>query len=95
LNKLKDLLGSSITKKLDEIRFSTVLPFIEGDLLDIGCGMNELVRDYYKKGIGVDVDSRGGDDVLIVKDSSKLEFEDKSFDTATILAALNHIVKLI
>jgi len=80
-----------ITRDLDGIRFKTVLPFIEGDLLDIGCGMNGLVRDYYKKGLGVDIDGRGGDDVLIVKDSSKLEFKDKSFDTVTILAALNHI----
>ncbi len=91
MNKLKRLLGSSIKKKLNDIRFKKVLPFIEGNLLDMGCGMNELVKDYYKKGIGVDVDGRGGDDVLIVKDSSKLEFEDKSFDTITILACLNHI----
>ena len=77
-----------ITRKLDEIRFKKILPYIEGDLLDIACGLNELVRDYYKKGIGIDIDGRGGDDVLVVKDSSKLDFEDKSFDTVTILAAL-------
>ena len=88
---LRFIEGDIITRKLFEIRFKKILPFIEGNLLDIACGMNELVRDYYKKGIGVDIDSRGGDDVLIVKDSSKLEFEDKSFDTITIIAALNHI----
>ena len=71
-------------------RIRVVLPFIKGKLLDIGCGENELVRSYPDKGIGVDVYPWDNVD-LIVKDAAKLPFDDKSFDTATIVAALNHI----
>lgn len=88
---MKDWLGRVSTAKLNDIRFTTVLPYIEGSLLDIGCGKNELVREYYGSGVGVDVDSRGIKDVVVVKDTSKLSFADGSFDTVSILAALNHI----
>lgn len=66
-----------------------MIPLIEGYLLDIGCGMNELVRSY-QNGIGVDV-YQWGDVDLVVSDTASLPYEDNSFDTITILAALNHI----
>lgn len=52
---MKDKLG----KKLEGVRISTVLPYIKGDLLDIGCGMNNLTK-LYGAGIGVDVHDWGG-----------------------------------
>ena len=83
---MKDKVGRVLLDK----RIKTVLPHVEGSLLDIGCGTNELVRSYSGKGIGVDVYQWGDVDV-VVEDTAKLPFDDKSFDTITIIAALNHI----
>lgn len=83
---MKDTVGRILLDK----RIKTVLPHVEGSLLDIGCGTNELVRTYNQKGIGVDVYQWGDVDV-IVEDTSKLPFDDNTFDTVTIIAALNHI----
>lgn len=70
-------------------RISAVLPFIKGKLLDIGCGTNQLVRRY-GNGTGVDVYPWENID-LLVEDTSKLPFKAETFDTITIIAALNHI----
>lgn len=82
---MNDFLG----KILNNYRIKNVMPHINGKLLDIGCGYNKLVR-LYKNGIGVDVFDWGDVD-LIVEDTSKLPFADKSFDTICIIASLNHI----
>ncbi len=74
---------------LEEERIAAVLPHISGYLLDVGCGPNKLVKEY-RNGIGVDIFDWGGD-AVIVQDTSCLPFEDALFDTATIIAALNHI----
>jgi len=66
-----------------------ILPYVKGDLLDIGCGTNELVKQF-GDGIGVDV-FQWGDVNLVVEDTSNLPYKDESFDTVTIIAALNHI----
>lgn len=76
-------------------RAKVVLPRVRGRLLDIGCGTNDLVRQYNlahgrQCGVGVDVYSWPGVD-LVVEDTSSLPFPDESFDTITIVAALNHI----
>jgi len=81
-----DRLGKYNLKK----RIECVLPHIKGELLDIGCGGNYLVKSYHGKGTGVDVHDWDGADIVI-EDSSKLPFEDELMDTVTILAALNHI----
>ena len=70
-------------------RNRTVLPHVQGRLLDIGCGMNQLVRQY-GNAVGCDV-YQWGDVDLVVEDSSDLPFDAASFDTVTIIAALNHI----
>lgn len=49
-----------------------------------------LVRSYSGKGIGVDIAQTGHVDVVI-EDAANLEFNDESFDTVSIIAALNHI----
>lgn len=71
-------------------RIDYALNFVQGRLLDVGCGRNNLVRKYRGFGVGVDVFdwSKGA---LILRDTSRLPFLDRSFDTVTVLAALNHI----
>jgi ubiquinone/menaquinone biosynthesis C-methylase UbiE len=70
-------------------RIKAVLPYIRGSLLDIGCGTNKLVKKH-GEGIGVDIYQWGEVD-LVVENTAKLPFKDSSFDTITIIAALNHI----
>jgi len=83
---MKDLVG----KYLLNWRIKAVSMHVRGRLLDIGCGTNDLVRTYEGEGAGVDVYQWGTVD-WVVEDSSKLPFEDNSFDTVSIIAALNHI----
>ncbi|MDY6934529.1 MAG: methyltransferase domain-containing protein [Spirochaetota bacterium] len=80
-----DLLGEFLLNW----RIKVVLPYIHGRLMDIGCGTNKLVKQY-GNGIGVDVYQFGGAD-LILKDTSKIPYDNESFDTITIIASLNHI----
>jgi len=70
-------------------RIRTVLPQIQGRLLDVGCGTNKLVKTY-GNGIGIDVHQFGGAD-LILSDTSKTPFSDNEFNTITIIATLNHV----
>jgi len=74
---------------LERRRIEMTLAHVKGRLLDIGCGNNRLVRTY-GNGIGVDVYPWEGVD-LVVQDSAKLPFPDKSFDTVSFVACLNHI----
>ena len=82
---MHDALG----KALSEQRMKAVLPHISGRLLDLGCGSNTLVR-LYANGVGVDVHPWPGADI-VVDDSAALSWESQSFDTITIIAALNHM----
>lgn len=77
-------------KILERERIKQTLPYLEGRLLDIGCGCNNLVRNYKGEGIGVDIFPWEGVN-LVVTDSAKLNFPDESFDRITFLASLNHI----
>ena len=74
---------------VEKIRLNHVLPHIRGKLLDIGCGYNNLVR-LYGSGIGVDVYPWANIQALVSEDTL-LPFSNASFDTVTIVAALNHI----
>ncbi len=82
---MHDSLGEALAKR----RVKAVLPHIRGRLLDVGCGSNRLVR-HYANGVGVDVYPWPGADV-IVNDTAALQWQSESFDTVTIVAALNHI----
>src|SRR5690606_38498932 len=82
-------MNDPVGKRLELIRIKKVLPHIEGNLLDIGCGNNKLTK-LYGSGIGVDVYDWGNVD-MIVEDSSRIGLPDNSFNTISILAALNHI----
>lgn len=83
---MEDRLGLALMRR----RIEAVLPHIQGRLLDIGCGTNELVKAYTGEGTGVDVYPWEGTD-LVVDDTADLPYAASSFDTVTIIAALNHI----
>ncbi len=80
-----------IVEYLKEKRITEVCKYINGRLLDIGCGDNTLVRKYYPNGLGIDVVNYWRNVDLVVESSSSIPFADNSFDTITIVAALNHI----
>ena len=82
---MHDALGEALAKR----RIGAVLPHVTGRLLDVGCGSNRLVR-HYANGVGVDVYPWPGADV-VVRDTAALGWASESFDTITIIAALNHI----
>ena len=73
---------------LESWRLSVVKSHIRGRLLDIGCGYNNLVKEY---GFGVGVDVYAWDDINVQSQGCRLPFRDKSFETVTIIAALNYI----
>lgn len=75
---------------LKDQRHDGVLPHVRGELLDIGCGTNELVRRH-GRGIGVDVFDWKARNMIVVEDTSRLPFASKNFDTVTLVACLNHI----
>jgi len=75
---------------LDMERLLVTLPLVRGRLLDVGCGDNLLVAAY-GMGTGVDIVDWGYVDRILPEDGT-LPFADETFDTVTILAALNHIV---
>lgn len=77
---------------IDEERVAMVLSRCRGRVLDIGCGMNELIKRYRSQrrmAIGVDVYPWPGADAVC--DTTRLPFPDNTFDTITLLACLNHI----
>jgi SAM-dependent methyltransferase len=74
---------------LEPWRHRVVLPFVRGRLLDLACGYNNLTRAH-GSGLGADVFPWEGIDIRI-GDAAQLPFRDGSFDTVSIVAALNHI----
>ena len=87
------IFGNLKLTTLEQERIQALLPYIQGRLLDIGCGKNMLVKEYKRtggEGIGVDVYDYGGD-AMIIENSSNLAFPNGSFDTIVFAACLNHI----
>jgi SAM-dependent methyltransferase len=86
----KQLYGRSdlIGRVLSEWRAKAVQPHVTGNLMDLACGDNRLVRRH-RSGVGVDIVNYAGVDV-VCPDLSRLPFRDDHFDTVTILAALNY-----
>ena len=74
---------------LEPWRLRVVLPFVRGRLLDLACGYNNLTRAH-GFGLGADVFPWQGVDVRI-GNAARLPFRDGSFDTVSVVAALNHI----
>jgi len=77
----------------EDIRIHEALKWIQGYVLDIGCGNNRLISEYRQKGgfgLGVDIFDWGKQDIII-EDTSKLPFNESTFDTVTMIACINHI----
>lgn len=79
-------------RSLRDERYDIVRKNLCGRLLDIRCGNNELVKTYGHDSVGVDVFDFGGD-ALILEDASNLPFDDKSFQSVSFVASLNHVIK--
>ena len=75
---------------LSDERIKACLTYCSGQVLDIGCGTNQLVRRL-EKGEGVGVDVYPWPDIDALVDSAQLPFADQTFDTACFVACLNHI----
>jgi SAM-dependent methyltransferase len=73
---------------LRQERIDACLPYVKGRLLDVGCGENLLVKAH-GNGVGVDIFPWPGVNVLC--DTRRLPFQDGSFDSAALIACLNHI----
>lgn len=78
-------------------RFAAVLPHLSGRVLDVGAGVNTLIKLYQRRdpksageSVGLDV-MDWGSDCVIVPDCRALPFPDASFDTVTFVACINHI----
>jgi len=84
------LTGMGLTSLRDE-RINICLANAKGHILDIGCGEGNYLIKKWNDGIGVDVFPWDGVDKVI--DTTKLPFDDESFDTVTMLAVINHIVQ--
>ncbi len=81
-----------LTSLRDE-RMEEVAKEISGYTLDIGCGRNNLfIKNFIQNGIGIDVYEYEGVD-NVVKDMTKLPFDDETFDSVTLIAVGGHIPK--
>jgi len=83
-----------IFSSLASERFFYVAKQIKGCCLDVGCGKhNRFIAEFLSgNGKGIDVYRYEGlEDEHIVSDMSHFPFEDKSFDSVTFIANLNHV----
>lgn len=77
-------------------RFEYAAKEVLGYCLDIGCGKNNLFVNKYLNGNGKGVDVfyyEGLTEENIVPSLETFPFPDRSFDSATFIASLNHIPK--
>jgi SAM-dependent methyltransferase len=78
---------------MEEERMMRVAKYCRGRALDIGCGPhNRFIRNVYPEGIGVDFFPYEGVE-MVLRDPTRLPFEDASFDTITLVAVGGHIPK--
>lgn len=80
---------------LREERMRVVASFCKGKVLDVGCGPGNLFINGFigkENGIGIDVFPYKNIGKL-VKDMENLPFNDRSFDTVTLIAVGGHIPK--
>jgi ubiquinone/menaquinone biosynthesis C-methylase UbiE len=78
-----------LTSLKDE-RINVVIKYSKGKLLDIGCGWGNDIVNKYGDGVGIDAYKWEGIDIL--GDASLLPIKDKTFDSVSIVGALNHII---
>ena len=73
---------------LSNWRNNVAIKNIHGDLIDLACGDNILVKNY-GGGIGIDIVDYGSVD-LVCKDFRRLPLAEACCDTVTIIASLNY-----
>ncbi len=79
---------------LRDERMLNVKKHCKGKVLDVGCGPDNVFVSHYldQNSIGVDFHLYPGlKEEQIIKDPLNFPFEDKSFDTITLIANINHI----
>lgn len=84
-----------IFKSLRDERFEEVAKYCQGRVLDIGCGRGNLFIKKFigeENGIGIDVFEYEGV-ANVIRDLTKLPFENDNFDTVTLIAVGGHIPK--
>ena len=75
---------------IDAERTYACLKYARGMALDIGCGEGNFVCNY---GNGYGIDRIITDNPrLVLAEAAKIPFKDKTFDTVTFIASLNHVV---
>ena len=73
---------------VQEERFNVCLPFVKGEVLDVGCGPgNKFIK---KLGRGIGLDPNFSEEVDIVAEVEKMPFSDKKFQTITIMVSLRY-----
>ena len=75
-------------------RYDYVSHEVNGRCLDVGCGrFNRFIRDFRDgNGAGIDVHPYEGlTEENLVSDISRFPFDDRTFDTVTFIANLNHV----
>lgn len=82
-----------LLQSLRSERFSYVAEETVGRCLDIGCGPeNRFITRWHQDGVGIDVFGYTGlDPSQVVPDMTALPYDDGSFDTVSLIAALNHV----
>lgn len=77
-----------LTPLRDE-RFNVCLPYVKGEVLDIGCGKGNKFIKKLGRGIGLDPYFKSGVDVMAK--AEKMPFADKKFQTITMMVILRYI----
>lgn len=90
-----ELLNKLGLRSLKDDRINMAMKHCKGRVLDIGCGDNQLIKKYNQEynndSVGVDLLDLDNE-VLVVKDTSKLPLSDKSFQTVTFLSSFQYIL---
>lgn len=87
-----------IFSSLQSERFDYVSREVTGYCLDVGCGRNNRFINNYLDGDGIGIDVypyEGLTNDNIVKDMTKLPFDSETFNSATLIANINHIPESI
>jgi SAM-dependent methyltransferase len=70
-------------------RYNVCMPYIKGNLLDIGCGIgNKFIK---KIGHGIGMDPFCTQDVDIVAEAGKMPFYNNQFQTITLMGSLRYM----